>query len=111
VHEAGYDVVFCPSARVVHPPRSSWSAVRRKLDRVFAGELSARQGSGRDLGDVGRVTPRDLLPPAGTIARNWSHPALGSVPRRVRYAGAACVARYLGTWAGFRQRRLAQARS
>ena len=104
VHAAGFDVVYASDAVVTHPPRDSWSAHYSKLRRVFAGEFALRAVTGEPVAELGRVTPRRLVPPLGTAFRGLTDARLVGFSQKVRYAGAACVARYLGVLAGRRVR-------
>lgn len=107
VHAAGFALVYAADAVVRHPARSSWGEYRAKLDRVFAGEASARGQRGDPWDELGRSSLRSLLPPLRSIAAHWSDPRLHTRSERVLYAVGACVARWSGVAAGARARRRA----
>lgn len=107
VHDAGWTVRYDPAVRVGHPARPTWAEHRKKLDRVFAGELSARTNRGEGPGQVGALSWRSLVPPVGSVLRNLGDDRLAGPRDRLLYAGGATVARWQGTRAGWRARRRA----
>jgi cellulose synthase/poly-beta-1,6-N-acetylglucosamine synthase-like glycosyltransferase len=106
VHAVGWRVVYDPAVRVRHPARPSWREHRRKLDRVFEGELDARARRGEGPGDVGVVTWRGLVPPVGTILRQLPDERLRGPRDRTLYLLGATLARWQGTLAGRAARRI-----
>ena len=105
VSAAGFSTVYAPDAVVRHPARTSWGDYRVKLDRVFAGEISARNHRGESSAELVRLTPRSLLPPLRSIAAHWSDPRLHTRSERMLYAVGACLAKWSGVAAGARARR------
>jgi cellulose synthase/poly-beta-1,6-N-acetylglucosamine synthase-like glycosyltransferase len=105
VRAAGHRLAYVEGAVVEHPARSTWGAYRRKLERVLDGELAARAAHGADRGSVGAVTWRSVTPPVSAIRRAWSDPRLPTRRARLRYAGAAVTARYVGLLVRVRSQR------
>lgn len=103
VHAAGWGVVFCAAARVLHPPRGSWASWWRKLVRVHEGqlmELSRRGVSAREMLPKG---PGAVVPPVLTVRRVLAeHGGRLSVHSQVRYAAGATLARWAGSAAKVR---------
>ena len=105
VNAAGFSLVYAAGAVVRHPARSSWGDFRVKLDRVFAGEVSARSQRGDPVEELVRLSPRSLVPPLRSIAAHWGDPRLRTRSEKLLYAVGACVARWSGVAAGVRARR------
>lgn len=55
-----YNICYAESARVQHPARSSYRALRRKKLRIVEGTVHSRKEEGYPLGDLGRDVAKDV---------------------------------------------------
>lgn len=98
VHDAGFDVVYCDEAVIVHPPRGTWSGWWKKLVRVHEGELHTTLEEG---GTAHSLLPRDAshyVPPIGTTMRMLKSEAQGlRQTEKAKYAVGASVSRAMAT--------------
>jgi glycosyltransferase involved in cell wall biosynthesis len=98
VSRAGYDIVYCPAARVRHPARGSWSEHYRKLRRTIAGYTERQKAVGYPRSKFAKELGRSLVPPVGAVVRASLDPRMPGLHRKVKYISVVFGTRYIGAY-------------